>query len=111
VHNAATTQFDAEGLPIGVVSRLFSFDVNSPTAVCGDCSLVLVTEFNAVPEPSTVMLLLAGVIPFWRVIVVVFDGRELRPYPDAQAAIAAIAKAKGPCSAVDLSAIRMAPAE
>jgi hypothetical protein len=36
----------------------------------------------------------------------VFDGRELRPYPDAQTAIAAIARAKGACSAVDISAIR-----
>jgi hypothetical protein len=38
---------------------------------------------------------------------VVFDGRELRACRDAAAAIAAVVRAKRPCSAVDLSAIRM----
>jgi hypothetical protein len=37
---------------------------------------------------------------------VVFDGRELRACRDASQAIAAVAKAKHRCSAVDLSAIR-----
>ena len=44
-------------------------------------------------------------------VFVVFDGRELRPYPDAATAITAIARAKGACSAVDLSAIRAIAAE
>jgi hypothetical protein len=42
---------------------------------------------------------------------VVFDGCELRPHPDAETAIAAVTTAKGPCSAVDMSAIRTAAAE
>jgi hypothetical protein len=37
---------------------------------------------------------------------VVYDGRELRACPDAAAAIATVVRAKRPCSAVDLSAIR-----
>jgi len=41
---------------------------------------------------------------------VVYDGRELRACRDATAAIAAVVRAKRPCSAVDLSAIRMAGA-
>jgi hypothetical protein len=40
---------------------------------------------------------------------VVFDGHELRACRDAAAAIAAVVRAKYPCSAVDLSAIRVAP--
>ena len=39
---------------------------------------------------------------------VVYDGRELRACRDAAAAIAAVVRAKRPCSAVDLSAIRTA---
>ena len=42
---------------------------------------------------------------------VVFDGSELRACRDAEAAIAAVVRAKRWCSAVDLSAIRMATAE
>jgi hypothetical protein len=38
---------------------------------------------------------------------VVYDGYELRACPDATAAIAAVVRARRPCSAVDLSAIRM----
>ena len=41
---------------------------------------------------------------------VVYDGHELRACRDATAAIAAVVRAKRPCSAVDLSAIRMAGA-
>jgi hypothetical protein len=37
----------------------------------------------------------------------VFDGHELRACRDAAAAIATVVRAKRPCSAVDLSAIRM----
>jgi hypothetical protein len=37
---------------------------------------------------------------------VVFDGRSLRPCRDAATAITTVVKAKGKCSAVDLSAIR-----
>jgi DNA-binding transcriptional MerR regulator len=39
---------------------------------------------------------------------VVYDGRHLRPCQDAAAAIAAVAKAKHRCCAVDLAAIRSA---
>jgi hypothetical protein len=39
---------------------------------------------------------------------VVYDGHELRAYPEAGAAIAAVVRAKRPCSAVDLRAIRTA---
>jgi hypothetical protein len=42
---------------------------------------------------------------------VVYDGRELRACRDATAAIAAVVRAKRPCSAVDLSAIRTATTE
>jgi DNA-binding transcriptional MerR regulator len=42
---------------------------------------------------------------------VVYDGHELRACRDATAAIAAVVRAKRPCSAVDLSAIRTATAE
>jgi hypothetical protein len=42
---------------------------------------------------------------------VVFDGRELRACPDAAAAIGTVVKAKQPCRAVDLSAIRTGAAE
>ena len=42
---------------------------------------------------------------------VIYDGHELRPCRDATAAIAAVVRAKRPCSAVDLSAIRTAIAE
>ena len=42
---------------------------------------------------------------------VVFDGHELRACRDAAAAIAAVVRAKYPCSAVDLSAIRTAASE
>jgi DNA-binding transcriptional MerR regulator len=42
---------------------------------------------------------------------VVFDGHELRACRDAAAAIAAVVKAKRPCTAVDLSAIRTAMTE
>jgi hypothetical protein len=42
---------------------------------------------------------------------VVYDGRELRACRDAAAAIAAVVRARRPCSAVDLSAIRTATAE
>jgi hypothetical protein len=41
---------------------------------------------------------------------VVFDGHELLACRDAAAAIATVVRAKRPCSAVDLSAIRMAAA-
>jgi hypothetical protein len=37
---------------------------------------------------------------------IVFDGHELRACPDAAAAIAAVVRAKRPCSAVDLGAVR-----
>jgi hypothetical protein len=39
---------------------------------------------------------------------VVFDGHELRACRDAAAASATVVRAKRPCSAVDLSAIRTA---
>jgi hypothetical protein len=39
---------------------------------------------------------------------VVYDGNELRACPNAAAAIATVVRAKRPCSAVDLSAIRTA---
>ena len=39
---------------------------------------------------------------------VVFDGHELRACRDAAAAIGTVVRAKRPCSAVDLSAIRTA---
>ena len=39
---------------------------------------------------------------------VVFDGRELRACRDAAGAIAAVVRAKRPCSAIDLNAIRTA---
>jgi DNA-binding transcriptional MerR regulator len=39
---------------------------------------------------------------------VVFDGREIRGCRDAAAAIGTVVRAKRPCSAVDLSAIRTA---
>ena len=39
---------------------------------------------------------------------VVFDGHELRACRDAAAAIAMVVRSSRPCSAVDLSAIRMA---
>ena len=39
---------------------------------------------------------------------VVYDGYELRACRDAAAAIATVVRAKRPCSAVDLSAIRTA---
>jgi hypothetical protein len=42
---------------------------------------------------------------------VIFDGRELRACRDAAAAIATVVRAKRPCSAVDLTAIRAATAE
>ena len=42
---------------------------------------------------------------------VVFDGRELLACRDAAAAIATVVKAKQPCRAVDLSAIRAVAAE
>jgi hypothetical protein len=42
---------------------------------------------------------------------VVYDGYELRACRDAAAAIAAVVRAKRPCSAVDLSAIRTATTE
>src|SRR5262249_47161882 len=42
---------------------------------------------------------------------VVYDGNELRACPNAAAAIATVVKAKRPCPAVDLSAIRMGAAE
>jgi hypothetical protein len=42
---------------------------------------------------------------------VVYDGRELQACQDAAAAIAAVVRAKRPCSAVDLSAIRTGIAE
>ena len=42
---------------------------------------------------------------------VVYDGHELRACRDATAAIAAVVRAKRPCSAVDLSAIRTATTE
>jgi hypothetical protein len=38
---------------------------------------------------------------------VVYDGHELRTCRDAAAAIATVVRARRPCSAVDLSAIRM----
>jgi hypothetical protein len=41
---------------------------------------------------------------------VVCDGRELRACQDAAAAIATVVRAKRPCSAVDLAAIRLAAA-
>ena len=41
---------------------------------------------------------------------VVYDGCELRACRDAAAAIAAVVRARRPCSAVDLSAIRTAGA-
>jgi hypothetical protein len=40
----------------------------------------------------------------------VFDGHEVRACRDAAAAIAAVVRAKRPCSAVDLAAIRTAAA-
>lgn len=40
------------------------------------------------------------------VLFVVYDGHELRACRDADAAIAAIVRAKGRCSAVDLAAVR-----
>jgi hypothetical protein len=40
-----------------------------------------------------------------------FDGKELRACRDAAAAIGAVVRAKRPCSAVDLSAIRTAASE
>jgi hypothetical protein len=42
---------------------------------------------------------------------VIYDGHELRACRDAAAAIATVVRAKRPCSAVDLTAIRMATAE
>jgi excisionase family DNA binding protein len=42
---------------------------------------------------------------------VVYDGHELLACRDAAAAIATVVKAKRPCTAVDLSAIRMDSAE
>jgi hypothetical protein len=42
---------------------------------------------------------------------VVYDGCELRTCPNAVAAIATVVKAKRPCTAVDLSAIRTGIAE
>lgn len=42
---------------------------------------------------------------------VIFDGYELRTCSDAETAIGVVARAKRPCSAVDLSAIRTAVAE
>src|SRR5215467_4750074 len=41
----------------------------------------------------------------------VYDGQELRACRDAPAAITAVVRAKRPCSAVDLSAIRTAAEE
>ena len=41
----------------------------------------------------------------------VYDGHELRACRDAAAAIATVVRAKRPCSAVDLSAIRAGAAE
>jgi hypothetical protein len=41
---------------------------------------------------------------------IVFDGKELRACRDAAAAIGTVVRAKRPCSAVDLSAIRTAAA-
>jgi hypothetical protein len=38
---------------------------------------------------------------------VIYDGHELRACRDAAAAIATVVRARRPCSAVDLSAIRM----
>src|SRR5215831_8521645 len=61
-----TTQFDSHDVPTGVVSRMWSFDVNTATTgEGGTATLGLVTEFGAVPEPSTVILITAGTIPFW----------------------------------------------
>ena len=42
---------------------------------------------------------------------VVYDGHELRARPNAAAAIATVVKAKRPCTAVDLAAIRTGCAE
>jgi hypothetical protein len=42
---------------------------------------------------------------------VVYDGHELRACRDAVTAIAAVVKAKRPCTAIDLSAIRAGTAE
>jgi hypothetical protein len=42
---------------------------------------------------------------------VIYDGHELRACRDAAAAIATVVRAKRPCSAVDLAAIRTSTAE
>jgi hypothetical protein len=43
--------------------------------------------------------------------LVVFDGSELRTCRDASVAIASVVRAKRPCTAVDLTAIRTATTE